>query len=159
MALRMLGYAHAGYEEMERSGQLGASGLLTPILSIVLHTGDEEWTAKRDMLELIEKVPESMRHLVVRQAYELVEQRVVPEPEAMDEANVAQAAMAEGRSVTARDLHAAHDHVWELVKDRPHLKAAYVIWSLYNLSRRSRGRRRSSCRRMRITGRRSWRTT
>ncbi len=140
MALRILGYNYAGYRGMSRGNQRGESGLLTPIVSIVLYTGDQEWTASRQMAELIEPVSETMDDLVVKLAYELAEQRKKPKQRSVDPDNIAQAAMAEGRSTEPKELIEAFRRTWKVVEKRPAIKRAYVLWSRYNSHRRLRGR-------------------
>ncbi len=138
MALRMLGYAYAGYTGMARNRHPDDARLFEPIVSIVLHTGDEAWTAKREMAELIQPVRDSVGHLVPRLSYELVEQRAKPEPGHADGDNFAAALLAEGRSLSLEETRKAHRMAWAIVESRPHLKVPYMGWSRYNLHRRVR---------------------
>ena len=92
------------------------------------------------MAQLIEPVSETMDHLVVKLAYELVEQRKKPKECSVDPDNIAQAAMAEGRSTEPKELVEAFRRTWKVVARRPAVKRAYILWSRYNLHRRLRGR-------------------
>ncbi len=123
---------------MARNRRPGDLRLFEPVGSIVLHTGDEAWTAKREMAELIQPVRDSVGHLVPRLSYELVEQRAKPEPGHADGDNFAAALLAEGRSLSLEETRKAHRMAWAIVESRPHLKVPYMGWSRYNLHRRVR---------------------
>ncbi|MEX0450154.1 Rpn family recombination-promoting nuclease/putative transposase, partial [Spiribacter sp. 221] len=54
MALRVLTYLGLLYEDLRRSGQLSADGLLPPVLPVVLYRGSAPWQEPRNITELID---------------------------------------------------------------------------------------------------------
>ncbi|NJL28749.1 MAG: DUF4351 domain-containing protein [Thermoanaerobaculia bacterium] len=82
MSLRMVTHKVLLFQDLARRKELTTSGRLPPILSIVVYTGKEPWTAARSLPELIEPLsglvegdlPESLSLL----SYHLVEERSLP---------------------------------------------------------------------------------
>jgi len=57
MARRLLTYLLLLYEWLARQKKLTPSGLLPPVLPLVLYNGAQPWNAARELAELVEKVP------------------------------------------------------------------------------------------------------
>src|SRR5262245_15011483 len=57
MALRMMVYTGLLWQSLIRQGELGPSGLLPPVLPLVLYNGDRPWKAALEVGDLIEPVP------------------------------------------------------------------------------------------------------
>ena len=137
MALRTLIYSGAGYEGQIGKGTKVGKDLFVPMAFVVLHTGPRPWTAKRDMIDLIQPVPASMRHLLPRVSYELVEERLAPEPGQAEAGNPAEAVLAIGRSKTSADMLRAIREALQTLSGRPDLLKLVVAWlDRYYLKRR-----------------------
>ncbi len=75
MALRMLVYVGLLYQDLIRAKQLPPSGLLPPVMPVVLYNGEASWTAARDVSELIESVPGGLEQYRPQLRYLLLEER------------------------------------------------------------------------------------
>jgi predicted transposase/invertase (TIGR01784 family) len=74
MAARLLVYVGLLYQALIRAGQLPASGKLPPVIPIVLYNGRGRWTAPRDIADLLEPFPESVRQYSPRLRYVLLDE-------------------------------------------------------------------------------------
>ena len=81
MALRILVYVGLLYQDLIRADELTPDGRLPPVLPLVLYSGDESWTAAREIGELIESVPGGLDQYRPQMRYLLLEERGYPEAE------------------------------------------------------------------------------
>ncbi len=79
MALRMLVYVGLLYQDLIRAGQLTPAGRLPPVLPLVLYSGDDAWTATREVGELAETVSGGLDQYRPQMQYLLLEERRYPE--------------------------------------------------------------------------------
>ena len=79
MALRLLTYVALLLEELAKDKEVQESGLLPPVLPIVLYSGGQPWTGAQDVAELFAPMPENLRPLNPQMRYLLLEERKVPE--------------------------------------------------------------------------------
>ncbi len=73
MALRMLVYVGLLYQDLIRAGQLTPAGRLPPVLPLVLYSGDDAWTATREVGELAETVSGGLDQYRPQMQYLLLE--------------------------------------------------------------------------------------
>ena len=62
MALRMLTYVGLLYQDLLRRGEVTRSGLLPPVLPVVLYNGTARWTAPLEVSSLVQPVRGLARH-------------------------------------------------------------------------------------------------
>jgi hypothetical protein len=77
MALRILVYTGLLYQDLVKTGEVRTGQSLPPVFPLVLYNGRQRWTAARDVGELIEPLPASLRRYHPAQRYFLLEQRAV----------------------------------------------------------------------------------
>ncbi len=127
MALRTLVYSGVGYEGQSDARE-GGDDPFAPMVFVVLHTGSRPWTAKRDMIELIQPAPKKIQHLLPRISYELVEERIAPAPERAKEGNPAEAVFAIGRSTGREEMLRAARTALRSLAGRPDLLRLVMVW-------------------------------
>lgn len=74
MAVRILAYVALLYQDLVRTGQLGAAGRLPPVLPIVLYNGEPRWQAATSVVELMDDMPEALRRWQVGSHYLLLDE-------------------------------------------------------------------------------------
>lgn len=60
MALRVMVYTGLLYQDLVKNGAVGVAGKLPPVFPVVIYNGDGQWTAARDIAQLIEPLPPSL---------------------------------------------------------------------------------------------------
>jgi hypothetical protein len=88
MALRQLTYLSLFYEDLVKSGRIGASGTLPPALPICLYNGEEPWRSPLALEELVSTYPEELRRFQPRFRYLLIDELKTP-VEIAEERNIA----------------------------------------------------------------------
>ncbi|HAH71181.1 MAG TPA: hypothetical protein DCL74_05605 [Succinivibrionaceae bacterium] len=84
MAKRVGDYILGLYNELEKRGEIKAGQNFPFVLPIVIYNGEQKWSAKRDLGELISEVPEDLEHLRIKLAYELLDIRHTKESSLKD---------------------------------------------------------------------------
>ena len=74
MALRMMTYLGLLYQDLVRTKRLTESGLLPPVLPVVLYNGEHRWNAATDMGSLIKEVPDELDRYAPRLRYLLLDE-------------------------------------------------------------------------------------
>jgi len=75
MAVRMMTYVGLLYQDLVQRKDLAAGALLPPVVPIVLHAGDEEWSAATDVAELVVAAPHGLARWRPSVSYLLLEER------------------------------------------------------------------------------------
>ena len=78
MALRMMVYVGLLYQDLIRNKQLEPSGLLPPVLPIVLYNGERRWRGPVSLSDLLPKVPGFLAPLQPQMRYVLIDEGAVP---------------------------------------------------------------------------------
>ena len=73
MALRQSVYLGLFYQELLKQGELPADGLLPLVLSIVIYNGKAEWSAPRELAELIRVIDAGSEAYAPRLRYRLID--------------------------------------------------------------------------------------
>ena len=84
MAKRVGDYILGLYNELEKRGEIKAGQNFPFVLPIVIYNGEQKWSAKRDLGELISEVPEDLEHLRIKLVYELLDIRHTKESSLKD---------------------------------------------------------------------------
>ena len=103
MALRLAVYVCLLYQDLVRKQQLTPSGLLPPVLPLVLYNGERKWTAPQELTGLIESAPGGLSNYQPRLRYLLLEERAYTEEELAPQRNLAAALF---RLENSRDVEA-----------------------------------------------------
>ncbi len=91
MAVRIQTYLGLLYQDLIRTEQLSASGLLPPVLPIVLYNGVTTWNAALEVDPLIDVAPPGLDAYRPRQGYLLIDERRLVEQGAVAERNLSAA--------------------------------------------------------------------
>ncbi len=128
MALRVARYGVAAYEKQRQDRGKGKPKKMLPAGAVVLHTGSGRWTAKQQLTDLVEPVPEEFRHLLVTVAYEVVEQRQPPESGRVGPTNPAEAVLRLGRAESGKEIVQAGRAALRALEGRGDLQDLYVAF-------------------------------
>lgn len=88
MALRLLTYVALLLEELAKDKEVQESGLLPPVLPIVLYNGNQPWTGAQNVAELFAPMPDNLRPLNPQMRYLLLNEREMP-PEGLKDGSLA----------------------------------------------------------------------
>jgi predicted transposase/invertase (TIGR01784 family) len=79
MALRILTYIGLLYQSLIKHKQVEEGQKLPPIFPIVVYNGQSQWSAARDLRDLIEEVPDELKKWLPSQRYHLLDEGRVAE--------------------------------------------------------------------------------
>ena len=135
MALRLLTYVALLLEELAKDTAVQESGLLPPVLPIVLYNGSQPWTGAQDVAELFAPMPESLRPFNPKMSHLLLNEREVPPAGLKDDSIAAQLVRLE-QAQSEQELDAAIKTVLELLPDAadPRQAALLAAFSLFYAS-------------------------
>jgi len=130
MALRMLVYVGLLYQELIRSGEIGARRCLPPVVPVVLYNGERRWSAPEEIGDLIEVPPGGLEHHVPRLRYLLLDEGRYPEGALAGQRNVVAALFRLERS---RDPQAVAEVLGALIEwlgapQQASLRRAFAVW-------------------------------
>lgn len=130
MALRILVYTGLLYQDLIKSGEVRPGQKLPAVFPLVLYHGRSRWTAARDVSELIEWLPGSLKRYHPAQRYFLLEEAAVSEADLSDLQNTVVNIIRLERSAVPADVRRA---VSQLLKSLPgpasaSLRRAFVVW-------------------------------
>jgi hypothetical protein len=130
MALRVLVYVGLLYQDLIRAGQLTPHGLLPPVLPVVLYSGDESWTAAREIGELVEPVPGGLEQYRPQMRYLLLEERGYPDAELASMRNLVAALFRLENSRGPDDVLQVVEALveWLTAPEQADLSRALVVW-------------------------------
>nr|CRH04700.1 Putative transposase [Candidatus Magnetococcus massalia] len=74
MAVRMLVYVGLLYQDLIKSGQIGQGDELPPVLPVILYNGKPEWTASKNLADLIATVPGGLGRYKPQMEYMLIDE-------------------------------------------------------------------------------------
>ena len=78
MSVRILAYTALLWQDLIRSGQIREGDALPPVLPLVIYNGRREWTAARDVADLLAPVTGPLAAFQPRQRYFLLDESRVP---------------------------------------------------------------------------------
>jgi len=130
MALRILVYTGLLYQDLVKTGEVRTGQSLPPVFPLVLYNGRQRWTAARDVGELIEPLPASLRRYHPAQRYFLLEQRAVDEARLADTQNTAPDITRLETSSVPADVQRAVSRLAGHLRGAQYasLRRAFVVW-------------------------------
>jgi predicted transposase YdaD len=130
MAVRILVYVGMLYQDLIRGKQLTPSGLLPPVLPIVLYNGQRKWTAAREVSELVESVPGGLEAYRPQMRYCLLEERAYQDAELASMRNLVAALFRLENSREPEDVVRILEALieWLQAPGQADLRRAFVGW-------------------------------
>ena len=130
MALRILVYTGLLFPDRIKSGEVRPGQKLPAVFPLLLYHGRSRWTAARDVSELIEWLPGSLKRYHPAQRYFLLEEAAVSEADLSDPQNPVVNIIRLERSAVPADVRRA---VSQSLKSLPgpasaSLRRAFVVW-------------------------------
>jgi predicted transposase YdaD len=77
MAVRMMTYVGLLYQDLVQRRELADGALLPPVVPIVLHAGDDRWSAATNVAEIVCEMPFGLNRWRPRVSYLLLEERIL----------------------------------------------------------------------------------
>jgi hypothetical protein len=130
MALRILVYVGLLYQDLIRAGQLTPGGRLPPVLPVVLYSGEDPWTAAREIGELVETVSGGLDQYRPQMRYLLLEEHGYPHAELASMRNLVAALFRLENSRGPEDVLQVVEAllVWLRSPEQADLSRALVAW-------------------------------
>lgn len=130
MALRMMVYVGLLYQDLLKRREVSKTGLLPPVLPIVLYNGERRWSAKRDIAELIPQVPGLLEAYKPRMQYLLIDQGSFLDSELASQRNLVAALFRLEQAPIAETLQQVIANLADWLSDRSDLQRLMVNWLL-----------------------------
>ncbi len=130
MALRIMVYTGLLYQDLIKTGEIGGKQKLPAVFPLVLYNGRRRWTAAREVSELIEPLPGSLKPYHPEQRYFLLEEAALSEADLTDTDNtVAGIIRLEGSRAPA-DVRRAVSLLQKRLQGPQFasLRRAFVVW-------------------------------
>ncbi len=130
MAVRMLVYVGLLYQDLIRTGQLTADGLLPPVFPVVLYNGNKAWDAAQEIGELIVEPPPGMERYRPQLYYFLLDEGRFSDTELAPLKNLAAALFRLEGSRTPQDVEQVLAALVEWLKspEQASLRRAFTVW-------------------------------
>lgn len=130
MAVRILVYLGLLYQDLIRTGQLGAEDRLPPVLPIVLYNGDKRWNAPTEISELIVPMPAGLETYRPRLTYFLLDEGRYAESELAPLKNLAAALFRLENSRTPQEVERVLSALvnWLAAPEQTSLRRAFTVW-------------------------------
>jgi hypothetical protein len=130
MAVRIQTYVGLLYEGLIRSRQLTPSGMLPPVVPIVLYNGRASWTAALDVAELIEAMPGGLARYRPRLPYLLIDEARYSDSELAAGQNLTAALFRLENSRTPADVQRVLAALVAWLRDPEHdsIRRAFTVW-------------------------------
>jgi predicted transposase YdaD len=130
MAVRIMTYLGLLYQELIRGKKLSPTGLLPPVLPVVLYNGERRWNAPQDIQELVERVPGGLEHYLPQLAYLLLDEGAIDETALLPLRNLAAALFRLEKSrdpaVLGEVVKALND--WVKAPEQSSLRRSFTVW-------------------------------
>ena len=130
MAVRIQTYVGLLYEGLIRSGQLTPSGMLPPVVPMVVYNGRGPWTAALDVAELIEAMPGGLAVYRPQLPYLLIDEARYSDSELAAGQNLAAALFRLENSRTPTDVQRVLAALVAWLHDPEHdsIRRAFTVW-------------------------------
>jgi hypothetical protein len=130
MAIRILVYLGLLYQDLVRTGNLGAEGRLPPVLPIVLYNGSRRWDAPVDVADLVVPMPGGLETYCPRLKYFLLDEGRYADSELASLRNLAAALFRMENSRTPQDVEQvlAALVTWLQAPEQTSLRRAFTVW-------------------------------
>ena len=107
MALRILVYTGPLHQDLIRKGEVGRGENLPAVFLLVICNGRDPWGAARDVGELIDELPGSLKCYRPTNRYFLLEEASIEEAQLADESNTVGGIITIEKSGTSADIRRA----------------------------------------------------
>ncbi len=130
MAVQLLTYRGLLYQDLLRTGRLGATGKLPPVVPIVLYNGRERWRAPRDVAEVLDEHPAGLEAYRPRARYLVLDEGAFAEEELAGLRNLAAAVfrLENSRSPEALGAVVAELVEWLRAPEQEGLRRSFAVW-------------------------------
>jgi predicted transposase/invertase (TIGR01784 family) len=130
MAVRIMTYVGLLYQELIRQHQLTPSGLLPPVLPIVLYNGNALWGAAQEIAELVETVPGGLESYRPRLRYCLLDEGRIALSELESLRNLTAALIRLERSRNPEDVQGVLESLTQWLNEPEHseLRRSFSTW-------------------------------
>ncbi|MDO4232654.1 MAG: Rpn family recombination-promoting nuclease/putative transposase [Lautropia sp.] len=140
MAVRMLTYVGLRYQDLIRNRELDESGLLPPVLPIVLYNGSARWTAATDIADLLPLPPGLVAQYQPRLQYLLLDAGELARRTDLSRLkNLAAAVIRLEHPENQGAILSLIDELNEWLEGEPELKRTFAIWIQALLAKRNDG--------------------
>jgi predicted transposase/invertase (TIGR01784 family) len=127
MAVRMMGYVAALYQDLISRGELIPDGQLPLVIPLVVYNGDRRWRAPLELSELIEPVEPAAEAYVPRLRYWVIDPGAYT-PEDLERRTGLVALLFWAKSQGARALRQSRPRLLEYLADDFSLRRAVLAW-------------------------------
>jgi len=130
MALRIMVYTGLLYQDLIKTGEIRRGQKLPPVFPLVLYNGRDRWTAARDVGDLIELLPGSLKRYHPAQRYFLLEEGNVSADRLADTQNTVASIIRLETSAAPAEVRRAVGHLIKRLQGPEYasLKRAFVVW-------------------------------
>ncbi len=128
MAVRMMVYVGLLYQDLIKRGDVMANKQLPPVLPIVFYHGDAQWTAARDIAQLIPKTPGLVSGYIPQMEYLLIDSNDYPDEELAELKNLVAVLLRVERPAHPRVILDVIDLLMELLDGKSELKRLFAVW-------------------------------
>ena len=130
MALRIMVYTGLLYQDLIKSGEVKPGQKLPSVFPLVLYNGRQHWTAARDVSELIENPPGSLKRYHPTQRYFLIEEGTLEEAALADTDNTVTSIIRLETSALPEDVRRAVSSLQARLSQPEYasLRRAFVVW-------------------------------
>jgi len=130
MALRIMVYTGLLYQDLIKSGEIGSQQKLPAVFPLVLYNGRRRWTAAREVSELIEPLPASLKPYHPAQRYFLLEEAALGDDELTDTENTVAGIIRLEASRAPADVRRAVSLLQKRLRGPQYasLRRAFVVW-------------------------------
>lgn len=128
MAVRMMTYVSLLYQDLVRRGQVLPGHRLSPVLPLVLHTGEQAWRGAQAIEEMIPAVPGLVAKYLPKLRYLLIDESRYRDADLAGLRNVFAAIMRIDNPATPEAVPTAAALLSVWLQDNPELKRTFAVW-------------------------------
>ncbi|MBK8577232.1 MAG: Rpn family recombination-promoting nuclease/putative transposase [Candidatus Accumulibacter sp.] len=130
MALRVTVYTGLLYQDLIKTGEVRRGQKLPPVFPLVLYNGRQRWNAARDVSELIDLLPGSLKRYHPAHRYFLLDESAVGEEHLSDRQNTVTSIIRLETSAVPADVRQAVSQLQQRLQGPQYasLRRAFVVW-------------------------------
>jgi predicted transposase/invertase (TIGR01784 family) len=130
MALRVMVYTGLLYQDLIKTGEVRRGQKLPPVFPLVLYNGRQRWNAARDVSELIDLLPGSLKRYHPAHRYFLLDESAVGEEHLSDRQNTVTSIIRLETSAVPADVRQAVSQLQQRLQGPQYasLRRAFVVW-------------------------------
>lgn len=130
MAVRLLTYVGLLYQDLIKSRQLPADGMLPPVFPVVLYNGSKPWHAAHALSDLIQPVPDTLQPYQPNLRYLLINEREYADDELAALHNLVATLFQLENSATVQHIARLVGNLvtWLAAPEQQSLNRAFTVW-------------------------------